>query len=420
MTCTQQESITIGQNLCPSLRGTVAQNVGGQLGGIEIRNLLIAADATSDAVYFISTVTNTVSNTVHLGSGSASGVVYVPPQKGSNATHTLDPFTIPPAGNNVVVHLADTSALNPNKYVFFDGPATFKVISVGDATHATLQFANFNGDLTPGSIIGAFVNLYLTAARTDLVYATAGAPHNFFSIDPDSLAVTNITALASPAGFQFCYFASVSNRVCVGGGGHLYSYSIATGTMASVDISGTNSNAGIVAYSSGQDLVYVLGGSITDPGNINKVTPYTPVLFTATGSDMACPNNVVPGTNDLFCPNNNSLYFSNATPSLAPFPRGLSVFNASTNGLIVNIDLGNGAGGTNDEPGAVVFHLSSSLVFLAVFGGVNVYNTSNVLICSVTGSNANRRTRSLYYSSGTGRVYAVSHDAIGGAIDYYA
>jgi len=423
MKCSQQESITIGQNLCPSLRGTVPQDCVGQLGGIENRNILVAADGASDAVYFISTISNTVVATVNLGSGSASGIVYVPPQKGFNATHVLDPFMIPPVGNNVVAHLADTSSLVPNKFIFFDGPATFKVISVGDSTHATIQFQNFNGDLPPGSVIGAFVNLYITAIRTDLVYATAGAPHNFFSIDPDSHAVSNVTAVTSPAGFAFCYFASVSNVVCFGAGGHLYSFNIATGITGSVNISATNASAGICAYSSGQDLIYVISGSLTLPTNVNIVTPFTPVALGATGSDMVCPHSVTIGSNDLWCPNNNSLYFPNADATVGPPPtkRSLSVFNASSNNLILTIDYDSRNDGAQSAPGAVVFHLSSSLVFLGVFGGVNVYNTSNQFICFVAGSNTLRRTRSLYYSSATGRVYAVSHDTLlGGGIDYYA
>jgi len=421
MKCPSQKSITIGQNVCPSLRGAIGSISFGQIASLEARNQIWASHSTDDSVLVISTVSNLVVGVAHLGSGLAGGLAYVPPQKGFIGTSTIDPFTIPPVGNNVMVHVVDTALLAPNKFVFFDGPATFRVISVQDVTHATLQFQNFNGDLPPGSVIGGLVNLYRTAPRTDLLYAVTSFPANFVSIDPDSLAVTNLPGIAGNGANVF--FASVSNCVCFGGS-KLYSYSITSGFLTQVTTS--IGGGAFYGYSAAHDLLY--GTPSNDPPHATGFpTGYNPATLAINGFAMVTSGNNY-RSNCVYCPNNDQIYFPNEV-ALFPETVWVDVFSASSYAKLASIVVDG-----RIDPMAPIPHvdsssfaLNSALVIATLRGRIVVIDTgSNSILCYVGSTNATYENRGSCYNAATGRVYVANSNFTtpppveSGTIDYYA
>lgn len=149
---------------------------------------------------------------------------------GVNAFTTLAAdFVIPPVGNSDTAVVANSTWMAVGQYVLVEGPGTFIVTDLPNATSATLQFVSASGDLPAGSTLtsGSAVvaagapgistltatstlNFGNTSAQTsaDLTIAVSGAEEG----DPVSLAVP---AAAVNSNSSYSAWVSAADTVTV-------------------------------------------------------------------------------------------------------------------------------------------------------------------------------------------------------------
>lgn len=127
---------------------------------------------------------------------------------GVNAyTTTTSDFTVPAIGANVTIFVEDSSWMVVGQPIFVEGPATFTVSTIVNATQITATFLGQTGDVSPGATIsagagvspggiqGSFTSSSVYASGTAYSLTASSALLNFGTTDPSLTLATAGTYL---------------------------------------------------------------------------------------------------------------------------------------------------------------------------------------------------------------------------------